>query len=109
MIASLSFTMKLPLVQSDICVATEAFHYVCVGDQDEAKKVLVEAHGDLFLNRGVQQRIDGSDAERLAVKEILDMMDDYFIHEVFGRQEYEVARGRWCVRVEQTSLVFSQS
>jgi hypothetical protein len=47
------------------------------------------------MGRGVVQRIDGSDAEKTAVKEILKKMDDYFVHEVFSKPEHEIARGRW--------------
>eukprot|EP00568_Trieres_chinensis_P001490 CAMPEP_0183295324 /NCGR_PEP_ID=MMETSP0160_2-20130417/3328_1 /TAXON_ID=2839 ORGANISM="Odontella Sinensis, Strain Grunow 1884" /NCGR_SAMPLE_ID=MMETSP0160_2 /ASSEMBLY_ACC=CAM_ASM_000250 /LENGTH=162 /DNA_ID=CAMNT_0025456793 /DNA_START=32 /DNA_END=520 /DNA_ORIENTATION=+ len=97
-LVSIVFVLFLALnpaqVASSMCVATDNNQYVCVDNQSEAKKVLADTYGDVFLNRGVQQRIDGSEAEREAVKDILDMMEDYFLHEVFGRPEYSNVRGR---------------
>ena len=47
------------------------------------------------MGRGVVQRIDGSETEKSAVKEILKKMDDYFVHEVFSKSDFEIVRGRW--------------
>ncbi|OEU20554.1 hypothetical protein FRACYDRAFT_153985, partial [Fragilariopsis cylindrus CCMP1102] len=44
---------------------------------------------------GVTQRIDGSESEKQAVRDVLKHMDNYFFHEVLALQEYEYARSRW--------------
>eukprot|EP00536_Pseudo-nitzschia_multiseries_P001762 jgi/Psemu1/181790/e_gw1.22.99.1 len=52
-------------------------------------------YDDVSINVGVTQRIDGSDAEKQAVREVLKHMDNYFFHEVLALPEYEYARSRW--------------
>lgn len=46
------------------------------------------------VNVGVTQRIDGSEAEKRAVREVLQQMDRYFFHEVLALPEYDYARSR---------------
>ena len=50
-----------------------------------------------MMPRGVAQRVDGSEAERIAVREVLKRMDDYFINEVMSNGDYEHVRSRWYV------------
>ena len=43
---------------------------------------------------GVTQRIDGSESEKKAIREVLKRMDQYFTKEVLALPEYEYARSR---------------
>lgn len=52
-------------------------------------------YDDVTINVGVTQRIDGSDSEKKAVRDVLKHMDNYFFHEVLALPEYEYARSRW--------------
>ena len=47
------------------------------------------------MSKGVNQRVDGSVAERQAVKDILVRMDDYLTYEVMSKSEYESVRSSW--------------
>jgi hypothetical protein len=51
-------------------------------------------HDEVSINVGVTQRIDGSDSEKQAVRDVLKHMDNYFFHEVLALPEYEFARFR---------------
>jgi len=51
-------------------------------------------YDDVSINVGVTQRIDGSDLEKQAVRDVLKHMDHYFFHEVLAVPEYEYARSR---------------
>ena len=47
------------------------------------------------IDVGVTQRIDGSEIEKTAIREVLRRMDHYFFNEVLAMPEYEYARQRW--------------
>lgn len=49
------------------------------------------------IDVGVTQRIDGSEIEKTAIREVLRRMDDYFFNEVLAMPEYEYARSKWYV------------
>ena len=74
---------------------------VCIDVGEEEMKCTREVlemrtrYDDISINVGVTQRIDGSDAEKQAVRDILKHMDDYFFHEVLALPEYDYARSRW--------------
>jgi hypothetical protein len=46
------------------------------------------------IDVGVTQRIDGSESEKKAIREVLKRMDQYFTTEVLALPEYEFARHR---------------
>ncbi|CAJ1937228.1 unnamed protein product [Cylindrotheca closterium] len=46
------------------------------------------------IDVGVTQRIDGSEIEKAAIREVLARMDSYFFNEVLAMPEYEYARPR---------------
>ena len=46
-------------------------------------------------NLGLAQRVDGTDAEKKAIMDVLVRMDDYFINEVLAHPEYASVRNRW--------------
>lgn len=47
------------------------------------------------IDVGVTQRIDGSELEKAAIREVLRRMDHYFFNEVLAMPDYEYARPRW--------------
>jgi len=46
-------------------------------------------------NVGVNQRIDGNDAEKKGIKEVLRLMNVYWHEEVLSNQDYEGVRTTW--------------
>lgn len=80
------------------CVAASENQYLCTNDPIGTRRLLEKSNlvNPLhIMGRGVVQRIDGSEAERAAVKEILRKMDNYVVHEVLSKPEHEISRGRW--------------
>lgn len=47
--------------------------------------------------------MDGSETEVAAVKDIMALMDKYFVEEVLVKPEYAPARGRWYVSLVSLS------
>ena len=60
------------------------------GGYDDGLPPIKESFGT-----GLPQRIDGTEAEQRAIREILDQMDDYFVREVYSMPEYESVRATW--------------
>eukprot|EP00540_Astrosyne_radiata_P022186 CAMPEP_0116863764 /NCGR_PEP_ID=MMETSP0418-20121206/24420_1 /TAXON_ID=1158023 /ORGANISM="Astrosyne radiata, Strain 13vi08-1A" /LENGTH=128 /DNA_ID=CAMNT_0004498855 /DNA_START=197 /DNA_END=583 /DNA_ORIENTATION=- len=85
------------MVPEAMCVATSDDEYVCLDDPMNLRKssdktyLMNKFHQ---LDRGVKQRIDGSETEKEAVKGVLKRMDDYFLNEVLAKSEYEGIRNR---------------
>mmetsp|Transcript_9860 Transcript_9860/g.16470 ORF Transcript_9860/g.16470 Transcript_9860/m.16470 type:complete len:149 (+) Transcript_9860:148-594(+) len=82
------------LGRENACVATSKDEYVCTNDP-----VRTAANGrslgkSSLIDRGVTQRIDGSETEKRAVREVLKLMDEYFVYEVMAKPEYEPVRSR---------------
>ena len=48
-----------------------------------------------LVSGGVIQRVDGSEAEKKAVKTVMQKMHDYFINEVYSKAVYEPFLPRW--------------
>ena len=48
-------------------------------------------------NLGLNQRIDGTESEKQAIRDVLERMEDYYINEVLSHPEYATARNRWYV------------
>ena len=46
-------------------------------------------------NLGLAQRVDGTEAEKKAIMEVLVKMDEYFVHEVLAHPEYVGVKHRW--------------
>jgi len=61
-------------------------------------------YDEVSINVGVTQRIDGSELEKQAVRDVLKHMDRYFFHEVLALPEYEYARSRWYVKKHELEL-----
>jgi len=76
------------------CVDVSSFGYVCSDNPTEVRR---NRHPDLVLNPdlGVPQRVDGTEAEKEGVREILAMMDAYYYGEVLSNPEYNQVRRFW--------------
>lgn len=72
------------------CVAGSADEYVCTNDP-----MAVGYGKSTTKSRGTKQRIDGSETEKRAVREVLQQMEDYFVQEVNSKREYESIRSIW--------------
>jgi hypothetical protein len=48
-----------------------------------------------LVSGGVIQRVDGSEAEKKAVKNVMQKMYEYFISEVYSKADYEQILSRW--------------
>ena len=55
-----------------------------------------------MIDVGVTQRVDGSESEKKAIKDVLKRMDNYFFDEVLAMPEYEDVRPR-CKNLNEVS------
>ena len=78
-------------LSSDVCIDVGEEEMTCTGEVLETRT----RYDDVSINVGITQRIDGSDSEKQAVREVLKHMDNYFFHEVLALPEYDYARSRW--------------
>ncbi|KAL3908466.1 MAG: hypothetical protein SGARI_003050 [Bacillariaceae sp.] len=60
---------------------------------DQVLETRQKADG-VSINAGVTQRIDGSESEKKAIRDVLKRMDQYFTNEVLALPEYEYAKPR---------------
>jgi hypothetical protein len=75
-----------------ICVEVgENKDMVCTAEVLETR----EKYDGTLINVGVTQRVDGSETEKQAIRQVLKNMDNYFFNEVLALPEYEYARSRW--------------
>ena len=75
----------------DRCVEVGDGDFACTYDVMTLRKQLDGKSFDV----GVPQRVDGTEAEREAVGEVLKRMDDYFYEEVLAMPEYGHVRFQW--------------
>lgn len=78
-------------LSTNVCIDVGEEEMTCTREVLETRTL----YDNESINVGVTQRIDGSDAEKQAVRDVLKHMDHYFFHEVLALPEYEYARSRW--------------
>ena len=78
-------------LSTDVCIDVGEEEMTCTREVLETRT----RYDDVSINVGVTQRIDGSDSEKQAVRDVLKHMDNYFFHEVLALPEYGYARSRW--------------
>ena len=83
-------------LSKDVCIDIGEEEMACTREVLETRTL----YDNESINVGVTQRIDGSDAEKQAVRDVLKHMDHYFFHEVLALPEYEHARSRWYEELE---------
>lgn len=91
LLASFLTEMKTEGLSTDVCIDIGEEEMTCTREVLETRTL----YDSISINVGVTQRIDGSDAEKQAVRDVLKHMDNYFFHEVLALPEYEYARSRW--------------
>jgi len=77
-------------LSTDVCIDVGEEEMACTREVLETRT----RYDNVSINVGVTQRIDGSDSEKQAVRDVLKHMDNYFFHEVLALSEYEFARSR---------------
>jgi hypothetical protein len=74
---------------------------VCSDDPFVTRKALdsvkVSKGTEEEISRGVAQRIDGTEAEQNAIREVLSQMDRYYLEEVLSKPAYAGIRTKWYV------------
>lgn len=95
LLATILCLSKWQTTHSKRCIANprDKASFTCV--TDSAVSEPTNAALLASLDRGVPQRIDGSENEKKAIAEVLRRMDEYFLNEVMSYPEYEITRNRW--------------
>ena len=76
----------------EVCVETSPEEdMVCTRDVLEARRT----YDGFTTYVGVTQRVDGTESEKEAIRDVLKHMDHYFFHEVMALPEYAFARSHW--------------
>eukprot|EP00531_Pseudo-nitzschia_arenysensis_P016538 CAMPEP_0116129276 /NCGR_PEP_ID=MMETSP0329-20121206/7840_1 /TAXON_ID=697910 /ORGANISM="Pseudo-nitzschia arenysensis, Strain B593" /LENGTH=150 /DNA_ID=CAMNT_0003623537 /DNA_START=140 /DNA_END=592 /DNA_ORIENTATION=+ len=89
-LASFLTEMRIEGLSTDVCIDIGDEEMTCTREVLETRTL----YDSVSINVGVTQRIDGSDAEKQAVRDVLKHMDNYFFHEVLALPEYDYARSR---------------
>jgi hypothetical protein len=112
--------MQLQLLQSvnaRICVSVPAnkngddYNYQCTDDPLVLTQAVDPTTG-LSTNKynlGLDQRIDGTESEKQAIRDVLVRMDEYYINEVLAHPEYATTRNRWYVFNQSMVPIFGQT
>lgn len=82
------------------CVEIGGGEFTCTRDTIMTREIIDRPKNSDYVPidqqiTGVEQRIDGSESEKKAIKEILIRMDNYFIEEVLAIPDYESVRYNW--------------
>jgi hypothetical protein len=75
----------------DLCVDVGNTEFTCTNEVMDTRK---RVDGKM-IDVGVTQRVDGSESEKKAIREVLSRMDEYFFNEVLSMPEYENVRPHW--------------
>lgn len=76
----------------EVCVETTPDEeMVCTRDVLETRHM----YDGFTINVGVTQRIDGTESEQKAIRDVLKQMDHYLFHEVLALPQYAFARTQW--------------
>ncbi|CAB9520321.1 prolyl 4-hydroxylase [Seminavis robusta] len=91
----------IPCCQARSCVAvpsstTGVDEHQCTDDPLLLAQAVDPTTGEQTgrYNLGLSQRIDGTESEKQAIRDVLERMEHYFIHEVLSHPEYASARNR---------------
>jgi hypothetical protein len=90
------------LADIQMCADTGAGGYTCISDPISGLGEVFDSPNGNYA--GVEQRIDGSDSEKMAIREILERMEDYYRNEVLAMPVYEGIRSRWYVRKDNGTV-----
>jgi hypothetical protein len=73
------------------CVELSSEGATCASDPLKIRRLIETSN----LDMGVRQRIDGSETEVEAIKEVLRLMQLYWYDEVLSRDQYKEVRTNW--------------
>jgi hypothetical protein len=97
-----SANLSLQSGPSRYCVDAGGEEFVCSDDPYVTRlaldSVIKVSQGTVEeISRGVAQRIDGTELEQNAIREILSMTDRYYLEEVLSKPAYAGIRTKWYV------------
>ena len=95
------FLRDVGAASDDLCVDVGNTEFTCTDDVMGTRK---RVDGKM-IDVGITQRVDGSESEKKAIREVLRRMDEYFFNEVLSMPEYENVRPQWYVRLPFHSIV----
>ena len=77
--------------EDELCVDVGNGEFTCTDDVMGTRK---RVDGKM-IDVGITQRVDGSESEKKAIREVLRRMDEYFFNEVLSMPNYENVRPHW--------------
>lgn len=95
------------------CMDNGVGSYYCTTDPVRARRIFDEGRVltelDELYSMGVVQTVDGTEAEKEAIEEIITRMTEYFYGEVMTKTVYEGVRHKWyvCRRGPRNFDIFS--
>jgi hypothetical protein len=96
-----SANLSLQSGPSRYCVEDGGDEFVCSDDPFVTRKALDSikvSQGTVEeISRGVAQRIDGTEMEQNAIREVISQTDRYYLEEVLSKPAYAGIRTKWYV------------
>lgn len=87
------FLLLFAVSSEKLCVEVGDEEFRCTSKEDIlSTRLSVDGKS---IDVGVSQRVDGSESEKKAIREVLDKMDTYFFNEVLAMPEYKYVRDVW--------------
>jgi hypothetical protein len=77
------------------CVDLAREESTCSSDPVEALKLVYSMRRLSEFDAGVAQTIDGTDAEKKNIRDVLSAMNQYWYDEILSNFEYDVVRSSW--------------
>lgn len=87
---------QIPQPDTNFCVSLSAEESICYSDPIKVRRK-VDPPGVVAeeSSLGVKQRIDGTESEKKAIREVLKLMNMYWHEEVLSNHDYEGVRTTW--------------
>jgi hypothetical protein len=91
--------------QFRVCMDDDRGGYVCTDDPVATRRLadtekIQRGYPPDRMHMGIPQRVDGTEAEQEAIKDVIRLMNEYFYGEVLAKPAYRDIRFKWCVRAE---------
>lgn len=82
---------------SVFCVDTDYHNSVCTFDPFVVLSSFTPPSSMQEIDLGLEQRVDGTEAEQAGIRTVLRLMNLYWFEEVLSNIDYEDVRSSWCV------------